>query len=138
VASERVERIKSGYAQWSRRREATEGGTVAEFEFHAPPDLPGKDVYRGSAAMEEFSADLAEGFESLRIEPLSFEESGDRVLVAVHLAARGRTTRIDVEREEFHLWTWGPEAPIRLECFTTREEALAHAGGRFAAQGGRT
>jgi hypothetical protein len=79
--------------------------------------------------MEEFSADLAEGFESLRIEPLSFEESGDRVLVAVHLAARGRTTGIDVEREEFHLWTWGrPELAIRLECFTTREEALAAAG----------
>lgn len=138
MASERVERIRSGYAQWSRRREATEGGIVAEFEFHAPPDLPGKDVYRGSAALEEFSADLAEGFESLRIEPLSFEQSGDRVLVAVHLAAKGRTTGIDVERDEYHIWTWGPEVPIRLECFTTREEALAHAGGSFVAQGGAT
>lgn len=138
MASERVERIKYGYAQWSRRQDATEVPPPAEFEFHAPPDLPGKDVYRGSAAMEEFSADLAEGFESLRIEPLSFEESGDRVLVRVHLAAKGRTTGIDVERGEFHLWTWGPEVPIRLECFTTREEALARAGGSFVAQGGAT
>lgn len=130
MASDWAERIRAGYESWNRDQ-APPRPPVEDFEFSPPPDLPGKRVYRGPGALAEFAADLADSFDSHRVEPLGIEESGDHVIARVRLTASGRHSGIDVEREEFHLWTWGSERPIRLECFTTREEALAAAGEGF-------
>lgn len=130
MASERAKLISEAYGRWSRGEDAPEL-PPGDYEFHPPPDLPGEDVYRGPTAMRDFSAALSEGFEFLHIEPLGFEESGAEVLVRVRLKAKGRSSGIDVEREEFHLWSFGPERPVKLSCFTEREDALAAAEGEF-------
>ena len=130
MASARARRITEAYGRWSRGVDAPEM-PPDDYEFHPPPDLPGEDVYRGPAAMRDFSTAMSESFEWLRIEPLGFEESGSEVLVRVRLTAKGRSSGIDVEREEFHLWSFGPEGPVKLSCFTEREDALAAAAGEF-------
>ena len=132
MVSERAKLIAEAYRRWSRGEDAPEL-PPGDYEFHPPPDLPGEDVYRGPTAMRDFSAALSEGFEYLHIEPLEFEESGAEVLVRVRLAAKGRSSGIDVERQEFHLWRFGGRWPRKLRCFTAREDAVAAAEGEFAA-----
>jgi hypothetical protein len=126
VESERSQLIRDSYERWSRDEPAV-APPPDEYEFHPAPDLLGEGVYRGAAAMTEFSAALAEIFEWLRIEPLGFEEHGAETLVRVHLTAKGRSSGIDVEREEFHLWTFGPKGPVKLLCFTAHADAVAAA-----------
>lgn len=128
MASDWAERIRAGYESWNRG-EAPPRPPVEDFEFSPPPDLPGKRVYRGPGALAEFAADLADSFDSHRVEPLGVEESGDHVIARVRLTASGRHSGIDVEREEFHLWTFGPSGPRRVECFPTRAAALERADG---------
>jgi len=125
VASERVERVRTGYEAWSRGAMSGVPADVPEdFEFHPPPDLPGEGVYRGAGAMRAFRQSVEEAFGSLRIELVETQELGECVIAHVRLIASGRHSRIDTGREEFLVWKFDGDRPVAGHAFRSREQAM--------------
>lgn len=60
--------------------------------------------------------------------PEEFEETGDRVVVAVSFRARGRASGIEVDARLYDVYTLRDGKIIRMDQFTQRSEALQAAG----------
>ena len=60
--------------------------------------------------------------------PEEFEETGDRVVVAVSFRARGRARGIEVDARLYDVYTLRDGKIIRMDQFTQRSEALQAAG----------
>lgn len=100
-----------------------------DWEFHPPPDLPGRDVYRGKEGSRRLLRDLDDAFGSFRAEPQEvLAAGGGEVVVRAQLIATGRHSGVDIDREEFHALTMGEDGVGRVRCFTKRAEAMAAAG----------
>ena len=113
-----------GYERWNRGSPTPGPGLADEFEFHPPPDLLGEAVYRGPGAIVEFERAMKESWGSLLIEPIEVEEGGDRAMARVRISVSGRHTKIDISRDEYHVWSFEGDMPSRVQCFTSREAAL--------------
>ena len=64
----------------------------------------------------------------LRAEPEHFWETGDKILVFVHLTGRGRASDAPFDIRIAHLWTLEDGVVVRGEGFGDRAEALEAAG----------
>jgi ketosteroid isomerase-like protein len=97
-----------------------------DFEFEAPPDLPGSGTYRGRDGLRRFAAEVEEGFVSLRAEPLDVVAAGaGAVVVRTRIVGRGRHTGLDINREEFHVLTLDRDEVVHAHrCFADRADAM--------------
>jgi ketosteroid isomerase-like protein len=99
--------------------------TPLDYELHIAQDGVGvgagiEEVYRGHDGLHDAIEDFVSPFESLRYEPEELIDLGDRVVVLLHMVARGRgsgaetrqTLGIAYEVEdgvpvrERHFWEW--------------------------------
>jgi ketosteroid isomerase-like protein len=62
--------------------------------------------------------------------PEEFEETGDRVVVAVSFRARGRASGIEVDARLYDVYTLRDGKIVRMDQFTEQSEALEAAGLR--------
>ena len=67
-------------------------------------------------------------WEDLRTVPEEFVDAGERVVVTVHFAGRGRGSGIDVDVRLYQVWTLHDGKAVRMDEFTERAEALEAAG----------
>ena len=56
-------------------------------------------VYRGHEGVRKFVRDLDDDWEAYRIEPVEFQDRGDRVVVIGQVKALGRSGGVDVDTE---------------------------------------
>ena len=89
---------------------------------------PQNDVYRRDQ-MQRFWAEFAEGWESVRIEPDEFIQTGDDVVVPLTVHLTGRDG-IEVRARVTWTWTLRDGAVERLCMYQDRAEALEAAGLR--------
>ena len=99
-----------------------------DVELHDWPEAADPRVYRGVTAIEEAREEWSKAWESVRVEPTDFVETGDRVFVAMRTFARGRESSIDVEMDTFGVYTFRDDKISKLQYFTNRESALEAAG----------
>jgi uncharacterized protein len=67
-------------------------------------------------------------WEDLRTVPEEFLDAGERVVVTVHLAGRGRGSGIDVDVRLYQVWTIHDGKAVRMDEFSERAEALEAVG----------
>lgn len=83
------------------------------------------DVYRGHDGLRRFFREWHEAWESIDYD---FDElidaGGDHVVSLVTLGGRGRASGAEVELALALVWTVREGKVVRLEWFTSREEAL--------------
>ncbi|MGH2993295.1 MAG: nuclear transport factor 2 family protein [Solirubrobacterales bacterium] len=100
-----------------------------EWEFHPPPDLVGRRVYRGKEGSRQLVGELDDAFASFRAEPQEvLAAEGGEVVVRARVIATGRHSGVDSDREEFHVLTMSDDETRRVRCFTKRAEAMDAAG----------
>jgi len=125
MSQENVEIIRKLFAAYAR-------GEVADSLFD--PGLvwnPAEET--AMAGLEEARASKErweDGWETLQTEPEEFIDAGDRVLVTVHFAGRGRESGIDVEARLYEVYTLRGGKITRMDEFTDRPEALEAVGLR--------
>jgi ketosteroid isomerase-like protein len=72
---------------------------------------------------------IREAFDQARQVPERFIDCGDRVLVFVRTAVRGRGSGVDLDEEWAHLVTLGDDGKVvRVQLRRDRDEALEAAG----------
>jgi ketosteroid isomerase-like protein len=97
-----------------------------EIEF-VPPG--GQASLSGAEALRAWME--PDAFEEQRIEPLDFRVEGNRVLVRHHTRARGTGSGIELDMENWTVWTFDDDLLVtRMESFLPHEqsEALEAAG----------
>ena len=79
---------------------------------------------QGHAAVRENLRRWETDWEDLRTVPEEFLDAGDRVLVTVHFAGRGRGSGIEVDTRLYEVWTIHDGKAVRMDEFTERAKAL--------------
>jgi ketosteroid isomerase-like protein len=92
-----------------------------EIEF-VPPG--GQASLRGAEALRAWME--PDAFEEQRIEPLDFRVEGRKVLVRQHAQARGTGSGIELDMENWTVWTFDDDLLVtRMESFLPHEESEA-------------
>ena len=92
-----------------------------EVEF-VPPG--GQASLRGAVALRAWM--VPDAFEEQRIEPLDFRVEGRKVLVRQHAQARGTGSGIELDIENWTVWTFDDDLLVtRMESFLPHEESDA-------------
>jgi ketosteroid isomerase-like protein len=79
------------------------------------------DSYRGFDGVRRFWGEFVSAWESYRVEPLRFDDAGDRVAVVVHIV--GRTHALEVDETRSSLLTVRDGRVARVESFAEPEGA---------------
>jgi ketosteroid isomerase-like protein len=101
-----------------------------EFGLEEAADMPDRDSYRGKDAFIANLKKLGEDFEELRIEPLEFVDLGEKLVVVVSMAGRGRVSGAPVELTFAQLWTLREGKAVSLHDYASKAEALEAVGLR--------
>lgn len=97
-------------------------------EWVSPSDAIEPGARHGHAGVRDAFAATAMAWTDATHSAQDFHDAGDKVLVTVTFRGHGRSSGMDAERTEFHVWTLRDRAAVRFEWYYQREEALAAAG----------
>jgi hypothetical protein len=84
----------------------------------------------GPEALGESLKEWLGAWKDARMEAERFREAGDSVVVSIRWSAIARSTGIPFEGRAVHVWTMRNAKAIRLEGFSTEDEALEAVGLR--------
>jgi ketosteroid isomerase-like protein len=130
--------VRDGYrfiedVQTGRRDdyESAYGEFLAEtFELVLPPSYPeGGQTFRGRAGLKRWIESIREIWDQWRMEQERFVVAGDRVLVLIHIVARGHISGVSLDRETAHIWSIADGRLTRCEVYFDRAEALRAVDG---------
>ena len=112
--------------------DAYAAGNIEKGVGYADPEIVWNPVDeapgQGRAAVEEYLVRWETEWEDLRTVPEEFLDAGDRVLVTVYFAGRGRGSGIEVDTRVYEVWTIRDGMAVRMDEFSDRAEALRVAG----------
>jgi ketosteroid isomerase-like protein len=138
MSEENVEGVKQGYAAfreaWTTNDRAPYEAWVRdvvspEFEYTPSGTLPGIPTGRLDVdGFLQFLDTFWEEFEVLGAEASEILDAGDSVVARVNFRGRGRRSGLEVELDEFHVWTFKDGKTIRGQAFVSRTKALEAAG----------
>jgi ketosteroid isomerase-like protein len=119
-----VERLRRGYEAFNRGDYDSAMEMIAadpEIEFARPggqPPITGAEALRGWMEPDAFEENI--------IEPLDFRMRGDKVLVRIHVRARGAGSGIEMAAGGWNVWTLSDDGLMtRVEVFSGHQEAEA-------------
>jgi ketosteroid isomerase-like protein len=96
------------------------------FELVLPPTYPeGGQIFRGREGLKRWIASITEIWDEWRMEPERFIAADDRVVVLIHILARGQLSGVELDRETAHIWSMADGRVTRCEVYFDRSEALA-------------
>lgn len=120
--------MRRGVEHFLRTGEALWEDMDPECEMH-DHDLPDAVTYRGHEGWREWRAHFAEAWESDVLEPEEYIDAGDgRVVLLARLSARGQASGVEVERREGIMWTIREGKTVRIDYYSSPDEALEDAG----------
>jgi ketosteroid isomerase-like protein len=122
-----IDTLRNGYDAWSRRdfdalATLLDSNDVEFVPVRQSPDMP---TFRGRDEAERFWESLLATWETFTFRPLAFEPACDQLLVEVMARAKGRASGIELEEHWAHLYTLRNGEFVRLQAFTSTEEARA-------------
>jgi ketosteroid isomerase-like protein len=135
MSQEKVEKARQRYDALSR---AVQSGDFDRFvgdylhpdiewvPLEGSPDSLG--IQRGHAAVKGRFAEMLEAVEEPRIGAVEFIDAGNKIVVAVRMSGRGKASGLTVEGHPFHVVTVEQDKLVRIEWYSTREEALKAVG----------
>jgi ketosteroid isomerase-like protein len=95
------------------------------FELALPPSYPeGEQVFRGCDGLKRWIESIREIWDEWRMERERFITDGDRVVVLIHLVARGELSGVELDRETAHVWSVEDGRVVRCAVYFDRSEAL--------------
>jgi ketosteroid isomerase-like protein len=98
-----------------------------DVEWVNPSDAVVAGTLRGHEGFAQAVSGMADSFSKWTHEPERFTEIGEQVLVDLTFRATGRGSGMELEKPEFHLWSFRDGKIAGLQWFNRRDEALAAA-----------
>jgi len=95
------------------------------FETPESPDRAEQHTHAGVVA---YLKSVREVFDVWRLEPISFIENGDKLLVELQQHARGKGSGLEIDDRIFHVWTIRDDKGARIEAYSDPASARRAAG----------
>jgi ketosteroid isomerase-like protein len=99
-----------------------------EVEILAWPNFPGETVLSGFDGFDLWTKRWSGVFEDYDLQPEQLWESGDFVVAWLHERATAGRSGIPIDEHYAHVWMLRDGLVVRVQVFSTKEEALAAAG----------
>ena len=128
MSQENVELVRAGYERYVTRGELGQDYTEDFVWDVSNLHWPGQQVYEGADGAQAFLREWADPWEDWEVEPVSFHDAGDRVVVLVRQRARSKSTGMPVEMSFAQIWTLREGKRTRMEMYSDPAEAIAAAG----------
>jgi ketosteroid isomerase-like protein len=120
-----IDTLRDGYAAWNRRDyDALLALLPPRFEVVPVLQSPDMPAFSGMEGIERFWESMLSTWESFVFTPLSYEPTGDQILVELKVNAKARASGIELEEHWAHLYTLRDGGFVRLQAFLSRDEAL--------------
>jgi ketosteroid isomerase-like protein len=135
MSQENVERAREAYDALSLALRT--GSFEVYFREYVHPEIEwvplegspdGATVVRGQRPVKARLMEIVDTMEEPRINAEEIIDAGQRVVIAVRIAGRGRASGIDVEASWFHVVTERDRKAVRIEWYAERAKALEAAG----------
>jgi ketosteroid isomerase-like protein len=98
---------------------------AGSFELRLPPGYPeGEQVFRGRDGLKRWIGGIREIWDEWRMEQERFLPAGDRVVVLIHILARGHLSGVELDRETAHVWSVADDRVTMCQVYFDRSEAL--------------
>ena len=92
-------------------------------------DFPDPGPFRGIEGTRAFWEMWKGTFDEFRAELEEYAEAGDSAIVMVSMVGRGKDSGVSVDTPSFPMvWTVRDGRAVRMQMFTSRDEALAALG----------
>lgn len=121
--------IRASYAALNR---GDIEGTLAPLDERAVweehSELPEAGTYDGLDAIRSLLSSFLESWQDLEQEVDDVSVRDARVLVFLHMRARGRGSGVEVESRYAHLWTMDGGRAVRVDAYYDRDRALRALG----------
>jgi ketosteroid isomerase-like protein len=124
MSGENIEVVRRAYQVFDHDLEALLLLLDPAVEWVSPPESIEPGVHRGHDGVREAFASTAMAWDEPTHQAEEFVDAGDKVLVTVTYSGRGRGSRMQARRTEFHLWTVNGGAVTRFEWFYEERKAL--------------
>jgi ketosteroid isomerase-like protein len=128
MSQENVEIVERAVAAYSRAGEPTDDLFDPEIEVWESPELPGELAGRGYGNLIRANQTLLDSFAEWSIQPESFFDLGERVLVFVGVRVKGKGSRVPLDGQMACLFTVRDGRVIEWGLFGDRSKALEAAG----------
>jgi ketosteroid isomerase-like protein len=137
MSEENVDLVRGAYRVFDSDQDALIQILDPAIEWISPGDAIEPGARHGHDGVRDAFAATAMAWNDVTHTAQEFRDAGDKVLVEVTFRGHGRSSGMDAERSEFHLWTLRDRAAVRFEWYYQRDEALAAAGlGAASGSGG--
>lgn len=127
MSAANVELVHAAYAAWERGDiDWMVAHSDPDIEIFQPPEIPDSKSYRGYAGVREVYEDWPKQWDYFRMELLEVIDVSDTQVISVarhHLRARD----LDLVQEFAYLHTFRDGKGIRLDMYSTRDEAISAA-----------
>jgi len=128
MSQENVDAVRAGYERSAATGELGQDWT-ADFVWDVSNlHWPGQQTYGGADGAQAFLAEWAESWVDWELEPTSFHDAGDQVVVLLRQRARSKSTGMPVEMSFAQVWSFRDGLRSRMEMYADPDEALAAAG----------
>ncbi len=98
------------------------------FVYFSQEGDPDRGPHYGLEASKDYYRRFLAAWDSWRIEAIAYREVGDSVLVRTRRTGTGKSSRVPVDDESFHVWTLRGAKAIRLDVFSDEVDALEAMG----------
>jgi ketosteroid isomerase-like protein len=89
------------------------------------PPIPDPQTYHGTDGVLQMYADWTADFDEFEMDPVAFEEAGDRVIVEMLQRGTGRASGVPVVGRFWLVYTVAAGKITRQDAYLTREQAVA-------------
>jgi ketosteroid isomerase-like protein len=128
MSQENVEIVRAAYERYAATGDLAQD-YAADFVWDVSNlHWPGQQVYEGADGARTFLREWTDAWEDWELEPDSFHDAGDRVVVLLRQRARSKSTGMPVEMSFAQVWTFRDGKRARMEMYSDPAEALAAAG----------
>jgi hypothetical protein len=97
-------------------------------EVYQPPEVVAAVPPRGHKDVGSYLRGWFESWHAYAPEPEEFIEAGDQVVVMIHLRARGKGSRFEIQERMADVFTFDDGKIVRLRFYVDRDVALQAAG----------
>ena len=124
-----IETMRQAYAAMNRGDlDAAVEGFDPEIEWWPPDTMPERQAYRGREEIKQRLVELIEPWSHVSFEVEEVNAEGDKLVVGVRIAGRGRGSGADVEARFYNVVADRDGTPVRIENYLNREQAVRAAG----------
>jgi ketosteroid isomerase-like protein len=128
LSRETVEVIREIYRRYRADPESALELIDPQIVWIEPPEIPDSEVFHGHDGLRRSLRKFVGTWENFQLDVTELVEAGDDVLARTRLTGAGKGSGVQVEEDQFVVWTVRDGKAVKLQMFFDRGEAERAAG----------